>query len=86
MEEGVVSGAWARTMLVLAVGVLMAAGVVNVLIAVTESVLWPVFVGVGWVVVAAGVSVWADAAATSKSRTLRAVPKSAVAAVSARQR
>ncbi|ANZ35951.1 hypothetical protein BBK82_07515 [Lentzea guizhouensis] len=80
------SGAWARTALVLAVGVLLSAGVVNVLIAVTESVLWPVVVGVGWVGVAAGVTIWADAAVTSRLRTRRAVPASVAAEVSARRR
>ncbi|MDX3663739.1 hypothetical protein PV646_41200 [Streptomyces sp. ID05-26A] len=83
MGEGDVSGAGARTVLVLAVGVLLAVGVVNVLIAVTESVLWPVFVGVGWVGVAAGVTIWADAAATSRSRRPRAVPVSVAAEVPA---
>ncbi|MEU0886193.1 hypothetical protein ABZ345_47125 [Lentzea sp. NPDC005914] len=85
MGERGVSGAWARTVLVLAVGVLLAAGVVSVLIAVTESVWWPVVVGVGWVVVAAGVTIWADAAGTSGSRMPRAVPASVAATASARR-
>lgn len=34
-------GNWAHAVLVVAVGVLLSAGVVNVLIAVVESVLWP---------------------------------------------
>ncbi|MDX3663736.1 hypothetical protein PV646_41185 [Streptomyces sp. ID05-26A] len=73
-------------MLVLAVGALLAAGVINVLIAVTEAVLWPVGVGVGWVVVAAGVSTWADTAATSRFRTPRAAPEGVAAAEAVRQR
>lgn len=74
MTERDLTSAWARTVLVVAVGALLSAGVVNVLIAVTESVLWPVFVGVGWVVVAAGVVVEAEAAAPSRSRTHPASP------------
>jgi hypothetical protein len=86
MGEGVASGGWARTVLVLAVGVLLAAGVVNVLIAVTESVLWPAGLGMGWVVVAAGVSIWADVAATSRSKSPREEPERMAAAGSVRQR
>ncbi|GLY54484.1 hypothetical protein [Lentzea sp. NBRC 102530] len=86
MREGGASSAWARTVLVLAVAALLAAGVVNVLIAATEAVLWPVGVGVGWVVVAAGVSIWADAAATSRSRTPRSAPERVAAAGVVRQR
>lgn len=76
MREGVVSGAWTKTVLVTAVGVLLAAGVINVLIAVTEAVLWPVGVGVGWVVAAASIRMWADAAAVPRSRTPHGVSAS----------
>lgn len=64
----------AHTVLVVAVGVLLSAGVVNVLIAVVESVLWPVIVGVGWVVVAIGVAIEADGATASSSSTARVMP------------
>jgi len=43
MRERGVPGGWARTVLVLAMGVLLSAEVAIVLIAVTESVLWPVY-------------------------------------------
>ena len=68
MAERDLASAWVRTVLVVAVGALLSAGVVNVLIAVTESVLWPVFVGVGWMLVAGGVVVEAEAAALSSSK------------------
>jgi hypothetical protein len=74
MAERDLTSVRAQTVLVVAVGALLSAGVVNVLLAVTESVFWPVFAGVGWVVVAAGVTVEAEAAATSRSRTLRVAP------------
>lgn len=47
MAERDLTSAWARTVLVASVAVLLSAAVVNALIAVTESVLWPVFVGAG---------------------------------------
>lgn len=70
MAERDLAGNRAQAVLVAAVGVLLSAGVVNVLIAVVESVVWPVVLGVGWVVVAAGVVIEADAAAASGSITL----------------
>ena len=77
--------AWAQAVLVVAIGALLSAGVANLLIAVTESVLWPVFVGVGWVAVAAGVTVKAEAATPFESRTLRAAPPQLPANVSTRR-
>lgn len=71
MAERDLTSTWAQTALVVAVGALLSAGVVNVLLAVTESVLWPVFVGVGWLVVAVGVTIEAEAAMPSRSRMLR---------------
>jgi len=85
MTEPDLASAWARTVLVVAVGALLSAGVVNVLIAVTESVLWPMFVGVGWMVVAASVVVGAEAATPSRSRTRPARPVPLAATGSARR-
>lgn len=62
-----------HTLLVVAVGVLLSAGVINVLIAVVESVLWPAIVGVGWVVVATGVVIEAEAATASSSKAARLI-------------
>ena len=70
MAERDLTGNRAQAVLVVAVGVLLSAGVVNVLLAVVESVVWPVVVGVGWVAVAAGVVVEAEAAAAAGSTTL----------------
>lgn len=61
------TGHRAQAVLVIAVAALLSSGVVNVLIAVVESVVWPVVVGVGWVVVAAGVVIEADAAGVTPS-------------------
>lgn len=85
MSERDLACAWTQVVLVVAVGALLSVGVANVLIAVTESVLWPVFVGVGWVVVAGGVTVKAEAATPSRSRTLRTVPAQLSADVSSRR-
>ena len=70
MAERDLTGNRAQAVLVVAVGVLLSAGVVNVLLAVVESVVWPVVVGVGWVAAAAGVVVEAEAAAAAGSTTL----------------
>lgn len=85
MSERDLACAWTQAVLVVAVGALLSAGVANVLIAVTESVLWPVFVGVGWVAVAAGVTVKAETATSSRSRTPRAVPLQVSADASTRR-
>ena len=85
MSERDLACAQAQTVLAVAVGALLSAGVANVLIAVTESVLWPVFVGVGWVTVAAGVTIKAEAATPSRSRTPRAAPSQVAADVSIRR-
>lgn len=69
MAQRNLTRAWAQAVLVLSVGALLSAGVVNVLLAVVESVAWPVFVGVGWVVVAVGVVIEAEAATPSRWRT-----------------
>ncbi|NGY63257.1 hypothetical protein G7043_30485 [Lentzea sp. NEAU-D13] len=61
------TGHRAQAVLVIAVAALLSSGVVNVLIAVVESVVWPVVVGVGWVVVAAGVVIEAEAAGVTSA-------------------
>lgn len=85
MVERDLTSAWAQMALVVVVGALLSAGVVNVLLAVTESVLWPVFVGVGWVVVAAGVTFEAAVTMPSRPRTLRVAPARAGGVVPARR-
>lgn len=85
MTERDLTSAWARTVLVVSVAALLSAEGVNVLIAVTESVVWPVAVGVGWVVVAAGLVIEAEAARPSGSRTPRAARAQVVTEVPARR-
>lgn len=64
----------ARAVLGLAVLVLLSCAVGNVLLAVTESVWWPLAAGVGWWGVAVRVTIRAEAVGTSGSRTPRATP------------
>jgi hypothetical protein len=64
----------AQVVLGLSVLVLLSCAVGNVLLAVTESVWWPLFAGVGWWGVAAGVVIWAAGATTCRSRTPRVAP------------
>jgi len=70
MMDDDVDETWRLVVLVVSVFALLAAGIANVLLAVTESVLWPLVVGVGWVVAAAVVAVVASGPARSRSRTL----------------
>ncbi|MFI6100862.1 hypothetical protein ACIA8G_35380 [Lentzea sp. NPDC051213] len=74
-------GAW--LVLTTSVAALLSAGVINVLLAITESVLWPLVPGVGWPVIAAVVTALAQAATPSRSRTRHAarVPMDAGAPV-----
>jgi hypothetical protein len=67
MAERDLTSGLARTVLVAAVAVLLSAALVNVLIAVTESVLWPVFVSAGYVAIAAGLVIGAEHATRSES-------------------
>jgi hypothetical protein len=59
----------AQLVLGLSVSVLLSCGVGNVLLAVTESVLWPLIAGVVWVVCAFLVVIEAEAATRSRWRT-----------------
>lgn len=59
----------AQVVLTLSVLVLLSSGVVNVQLAVTESVLWPLLPGVGWPVVAAVLTGLASTSAPSGSDT-----------------
>lgn len=75
----------ARAVLGVSVLVLLSCAVGNVLLAVTESVWWPLVTAVVWWGAAAGVTAWATAA-RSRSRTPRAAPELVDAGVSAHQR
>lgn len=75
----------AQGVLGVSVLVLLSCAVVNVLLAVTASVWWPLAAGVGWWCVAAGVVIRVEAATTSKSRTPRVAPAWMAAAVPARR-
>ncbi|MCP2248185.1 hypothetical protein [Lentzea aerocolonigenes] len=86
MAERDLTSGGAQAVLGLSVLVLLSCAVGNVLLAVTESVWWPLFVGVGWWGVAAGVTAWATVAATSRSRTPHAAPERVGAGVSAHRR
>lgn len=80
------TSAGARTVLCVSVLVLLSCAVGNVLLAVTESVWWPIVAAVAMWGAAAGVTAWATVAATSRSRTPRAARARADAGVPARQR
>ncbi|TWP47431.1 hypothetical protein FKR81_32480 [Lentzea tibetensis] len=84
MAEGNLTGACAQMTLGLSVLALLSAGVVNVVLAVTEWVLWPLVPGVGWPVVAALVVGLASAATPSRSRMLPAELLPGAAATPAR--
>lgn len=72
MAERDLTSAGAQVLLCASVSVLLSCGVGNVLLAVTESVLWPLLLGVGWTVIAAVVTGLAQAATPAGSRTRRA--------------
>jgi hypothetical protein len=72
MAERDLTSTGAHVVLALSVCALLSAGVGNVLLAVTESVVWPLILGVVWVLFAVVVVVEAEAAAPSRSRTLPA--------------
>lgn len=76
---------WRLMVLVVSVFALLAAGVGNVLLAVTEAVLWPLAVGVAWGV-AAAVVVVAGASTPPRSRTLPVERAPAVDVVPVRPR
>jgi hypothetical protein len=65
-ERDLTSG---TALLCASVFVLLSCGVGDVLLAVTESVLWPLVLGVTWVVIAAVVTGLAQAAMPSGPRT-----------------
>lgn len=77
---------WRLAVLMASVFALLAAGVGNVLLAVTESVLWPLILGVVWVVAAAAVTAVADVPRPSGSRTPPVEWVPAVVVVPARPR
>ena len=85
MAERGLTSRGARAVLVGAVLVLLSCAVGNVLLAVAESVWWPLAVGVGWWGVAVGVTVQAGAGAPVGSRTHRVAPARAASAVPARR-
>lgn len=62
MAEPGLTSIRAQLLLCASVCVLLSCGVGNVLLAVTESVLWPLILGVGWTVTAAVVTGLAQAA------------------------
>ncbi|PWK78655.1 hypothetical protein C8D88_12647 [Lentzea atacamensis] len=66
-----------------AVLVLLSCALSNVLLAVTESVWWPLAAGVGWRGIAVGVAIQAEAATTSESRAPRVAPAQVASAVPA---
>lgn len=86
MAERDLTSCGAPAVLGVSVLVLLSCAVGNVLLAVTESVWWPLFAGVGWWGAAAGVVIRAAAATTSRSRTLRVAPARADAVVPVRRR
>lgn len=57
----------AQVVLTLALLALLSSGVVNLLLAVTESILWPLLPGVGWPLVAVVVTSMASTATPSRS-------------------
>lgn len=75
----------ARAVLVLSVLVLLSCAVGNVLLAVVESVWWPLVAGAIWWGVAAGVVIRAAATTTSRSRTPRVAPEWVAEEVPARR-
>ncbi|GGU15687.1 hypothetical protein [Lentzea flava] len=85
MAERGLTGCGARAVLGSAVLVLLSCAVGNVLLAVTESVWWPLAVGVGWWGVAVGVAVQAEAATASGSAAPRAARPTVAPAVPARR-
>lgn len=85
MAERGLTSCGARAVLGLAVLVLLSCAVGNVLLAVTESVWWPLVAGVGWWGVAVGVTVQAEAVGASRSRAPRVAPAWLASAVPARR-
>jgi membrane protein YdbS with pleckstrin-like domain len=85
MAERDLTSCGAQAVLGLSVCVLLSCTVGNVLLAVTESVWWPVVAAVVMWGAAAGVAVWATAASTSRWRTRRAVPASVAEVVPTRR-
>jgi hypothetical protein len=85
MAECGLTSSGARAVLGLAVLVLLSCAVGNVLLAITESVWWPLAAGVGWWGVAVGVAIQAEAATTSESRALRVAPARVASAVPTRR-
>lgn len=85
MAERSVTSCGARAVLGLAVLVLLSCAVGNVLLAVTESVWWPLAAGAVWWGVAIGVTVQAEAVCASRSPAPRVAPAWTAAAVPARR-
>ncbi|NGY62305.1 hypothetical protein G7043_25610 [Lentzea sp. NEAU-D13] len=85
MAERGLTSCGARAVLGLAMLVQLSCAVGTVLLAVTESVWWPLAAGVGWWGVAVGVAIQAEAATTSGSRAPRVVPTPMASAVPARR-
>jgi membrane protein YdbS with pleckstrin-like domain len=86
MAERDLTSGGARAVLGVSVLVLLSCAVGNVLLAVTESVWWPLVAAVVWWGAAAGVTAWATAASTSRSRRRRVASERVAAGVSAHRR
>jgi hypothetical protein len=69
MEPRGLTNSREELLLCASVSVLLSCGVGNVLLAVTESVVWPLILGVMWLVVAAIVTGLASATTPPRSRT-----------------
>ncbi|GAA3673092.1 hypothetical protein GCM10022267_69820 [Lentzea roselyniae] len=85
MTERDLTSGGAQAVLGLSVLVLLSCAVGNVLLAVTESVWWPLFAGVSWWGAAASVVIRATAATTSRAGTPRVTPAWMAAEVPARR-
>ncbi|MFC3894039.1 hypothetical protein ACFOWZ_21395 [Lentzea rhizosphaerae] len=85
MAERGLTSCGTRAVLGSAMLVQLSCAVGNVLLAVTESVWWPLAAGVGWWGVAVAVAIQAEAATTPGSRAPRVAPTPMAPAVPARR-